>query len=170
MKTQKSITPRKPRSGAPESARRAAAADDGPGHVSADDIKNAMERNGVGNGKSGTLPPPDAHKALESLPSATQDQILKGPKPKAKTKKAKANQDLLPGMPTPDGVAKCADAFREIIEGIADLTEQKADAEAKLIKSLQDHKRKGIQVAGYNFDLNVRTAKVSIKVHKPKGK
>lgn len=154
---------RKPRSGAPESARRAAAADGGP-IANAEEIKNAMEKNGVGNGKTGTLPPPDERKALESLPPATQEQILKGPKPK----KPKAKEQDLPNMPAPDGVGKAADRMKLAIEACSEAIEEKGEAEAALIKALKKARRTAIQVAGYKFQYKHTGPSDKILVQKAK--
>ncbi len=160
----KSYKPRAPRAGAPESARRAAAADGGPSSVNPDEIKNAMEKNGIGNGKTGTLPPPDEAKAIASLPPATRAQVLKGPKPK----KQKLDTPELPNMPKPDSVGKSADRMKDAIEAVVAAVEEKGEAEAALIKALKKAKRTSIQVGGYKFQYKHTGPTDKITVQKAK--
>ncbi len=158
---------RAPKSGAPESARRMAAADDGPSAINPDEVKNAMEKNGIGNGKTGTLPPKDEKKALASLPAATREAVLKGPKPK-KAKKPKLVTPDLPEMPKPDGVGKAADRMKDAIEACVEAVEEKGEAESALIKALKAAKRTSIQVGGYKFQYKHTGPTDKITVQKAK--
>lgn len=71
-------------------------------------------------------------------------------------------------IPELDGVGKAANRFAAVIKSLAELSEEKGDAESKLIAALRRAKRTSIKVEGYAFFLNHKGPVDKIQVQKPK--
>ena len=134
------------RKGAPESAAVAGAAAD---------IKDAIERNQIGQGEKPTI--------AEKGPAKPKD-VLEGPKPKPK----RPEQPELNGMPKLDGVGKAARRMKDALLALQDATDEKGQAEDALLKALKKTRRTSIQCDGFKFQFSHIGPKDKITVQKPK--
>lgn len=78
------------------------------------------------------------------------------------------NTQALPGMPAPDKVGTCAQAFRTALEKLEAAQEEKGETMMALYRALVSAKRTSIQIDGYKFERFHVGPKDVIKVQKPK--
>lgn len=160
--------PRRPRSGAPNSARLAQDKADALQPLNqalANDMKDSIEKNGVGKGEGPTLPPPSP----AARASATAAQVAKGPKSGIK-KPAKLRESELPmdGLDVKTPLGKAANDYADAIEALATAEDTKKTALLELIEAMKAEKRQRIKVRGYEFSYKHSPAKDSIAVKKAK--
>ena len=115
---------------------------------------------------AGTIP---KRKPGEEVQAANENGARVAIKSELEKPDGKLKQVEAPALVPPlDGVGKAANLFSSIIKKLAELSEEKGDAESKLIAALKRAKRTSIKVDGYAFFLNHKGPVDKIQVQKPK--